>query len=116
MNRPARTFRRACACALFAGSLWASAAAANPATVGYECQPTLPAGERITVDFNSGGRSITVTFPNGQSLRLTRARAASGVRYVGGNVEVFERGARPLILNVRGHPSRACRRDGPTGR
>lgn len=93
---------------LLSGGLWAAAVAANPATVDYECSPNLPAGKRISVDFNSGGKSITVTFPNNSSLRLTKALAASGERYVGGNVEVFDRGARPLVLNVNGQPSREC--------
>lgn len=94
-------------------SLWAAAAAANPATVDYKCSPRLPAGEQISVDFNSGGNSITVTFPNKSSLRLTKALSGSGVRYVGGNVEVFERGARPLVLNVDKQPSRECVRLNP---
>lgn len=68
---------------LMSGGLWAAAVAANPATVDYECSPNLPAGKRISVDFNSGGKSITVTFPNNSSLRLTKAMAASGERYVG---------------------------------
>ena len=109
MSKLSRTSGRASAFAAFlAGSVWAAAAAANPATVDYDCSPSLPRGKRVTVDFNSGGQSINVTFPNGSSLRLTKAMAASGVRFIGGNVEVFDRGARPLVLNVNGQPSREC--------
>ncbi len=113
MSRLVRMSGRASALALLAGSLWAAAAAANPATEEYDCSPSLPQGKRVTVDFNSGGQSISVTFPNGSSYRLPKAMSASGVRYVGSNVEVFERGARPLVLNVGGQPSRECVRVKP---
>ncbi|WP_342359697.1 MliC family protein [Terrarubrum flagellatum] len=114
MIESSRLHRRALATAGFlAIALWAVAAAANPATVDYECSPSLPAGKRVSVDFNSGGNSITVAFPNGTSLRMTKAMSGSGVRYVGGNVEVFERGARPLVLNVEGQPGRECMRVSP---
>ncbi|CAN7542338.1 MliC family protein [Bosea sp. LjRoot90] len=99
--------------ALLAGGLWAAAAAANPATEEYDCSPGLPKGKRVTIDFNSGHKSITVTFPNGSSYNLPRAQSASGERYVGSNVEIFERGARPLILNVGGQPPRECARVKP---
>ncbi len=107
------TLSRTSAYAVFlAGSICGATAAANPATVEYDCAPSLPAGKRLTVDFNSGGKSITVTFPNGSLLRMTKAMSASGVRYVGGKVEIFDRGARPLVLNVDGQPSRECVRAG----
>jgi membrane-bound inhibitor of C-type lysozyme len=46
-------------------------------------------------------------------MRMTKATSASGVRYVGGKVEVFDRGARPLVVNVEGQPGRECMRVSP---
>ncbi|RXT46154.1 hypothetical protein B6S44_25300 [Bosea sp. Tri-44] len=114
MSKLVRVSGRTSAVATFlAAGLWAATAAANPATEEYDCSPSLPQGKRVTVDFNSGHQSITVTFPNGSSYQLPKAMSASGVRYAGSNVEIFERGARPLVLNVGGQPSRECIRVKP---
>lgn len=86
----------------------ASSAGAMPATSDYQCQPALPRGDRITVDFNSGGNSITVAFPNGQSIRMPKALSGSGFRYSGQNVVVYGKGETTITLEISGQPSRQC--------
>ncbi len=79
-----------------------------PATVDYQCQPALPAGDSISIDFNSGGKSITVQFPNGQSVRMPAQRSGSGFRYAGENVMIYGKGQTTITLEVAGQPSRQC--------
>ena len=49
---------------------FAVGARANPVTVEYRCTPSLPKGDVLTVDYNSGYNSVTAQFPNGQSIRI----------------------------------------------
>lgn len=95
-------------CVGFVMANFASPSQAMPATSDYQCQPTLPRGDRITVDFNSGGNSITVAFPNGQSIRMPKAMSGSGFRYSGQNVVVYGKGETTITLEISGQPSRQC--------
>jgi membrane-bound inhibitor of C-type lysozyme len=80
---------------------------AMPATVDYQCSPALPKGDQISVDFNSGGKSITVEFPNGQSIRMRLQRSGSGFRYGTGNMTLYGKGD-TVTLEIGGQPSRDC--------
>ena len=95
------------ACAV-AAPLSSAPAVANPATNDYVCTPSLPKGERITIDWNSGGKSINVTFPDGKTMRLGQAVSGSGFRYVHGNVEVVGKGDKDLMLQIGTNPVRTC--------
>jgi membrane-bound inhibitor of C-type lysozyme len=83
-------------------------AQANPATVDYKCSPALPGGSKISVDYNSGGKSITLFYPNGESLRMPIQRSGSGFRYGEGNVEIAGKGQTTVTLQIGGQPSRQC--------
>lgn len=91
--------------ALFVAS---SSAQAMPATVNYKCAPALPRGDKISIDFNSGGQSITVEFPNGQSVRMPRLISGSGFRYGTGNIIIYGKGEKTVTLDIAGQPSRDC--------
>jgi membrane-bound inhibitor of C-type lysozyme len=86
----------------------ATAVGANPQTVDYRCTPPLPKGDTVTIDYNSGYKSITMQLPNGQSVRLPRKRSASGIRFAGSAFEVRAKGQKDLSLTIRGEPSRQC--------
>jgi membrane-bound inhibitor of C-type lysozyme len=94
------------------GAALAAPAFANPATVDYICAPALPKGDRITIDWNSGGKSITVTFPNGKSANVPQALSGSGFRYersnMMGSIEIFGKGTKELTLQLSGQPARTC--------
>lgn len=79
-----------------------------PATVNYKCAPALPRGDKISIDFNSGGQSITVEFPNGQSIRMPRLISGSGFRYGTGKIIVYGKGEKTVTLDIAGQPSRSC--------
>jgi len=81
---------------------------ANPVTVDYKCRPALPKGDRISVDYNSGYKSVTIEFPNGQRLNMPLQRSGSGFRYGEGNVVIYGKGERTITLEVAGQPSRDC--------
>ena len=81
---------------------------ANPATVDYTCTPALPGGSKISVDYNSGGKSITLFYPNGETLRMPILRSGSGFRYGEGNVEIAGKGQTTITLQIAGQPSRQC--------
>jgi membrane-bound inhibitor of C-type lysozyme len=81
---------------------------ANPATVDYNCTPTLPGGSKISVDYNSGGKSVTLFYPNGESLRMPIQRSGSGFRYGEGNVGIAGKGQTTITLAIAGQPSRQC--------
>jgi membrane-bound inhibitor of C-type lysozyme len=83
-------------------------AQANPATVDYTCTPALPGGSKISVDYNSGGKSITLFYPNGESLRMPIKRSGSGFRYGEGNVGIAGKGQTTITLQIGGQPSRQC--------
>jgi membrane-bound inhibitor of C-type lysozyme len=81
---------------------------ANPATTDYVCKPALPGGDKISVDYNSGGKSITLFYPNGETLRLPIQRSGSGFRYGEGTVEVVGKGMTTITLSIGGQPARQC--------
>lgn len=83
-------------------------ARANPATVDYLCSPALPGGDKISVDYNSGGKSITLFYPNGESLRMPIQRSGSGFRYGEGNVLIAGKGTTTITLQIGEQPSRQC--------
>jgi hypothetical protein len=84
---PALVLCAALASWAFAPALLASARA-NPVTADYVCRPALAKGERLTIDWNSGLKSITLRLPNEPSIRLPRAKARSGFRFAQGKFEV----------------------------
>lgn len=94
--------------ALMAGAITSLPAQANPATTDYVCKPGLPGGDKISVDYNSGGKSITLFYPNGETLRLPIQRSGSGFRYGEGSVEVIGKGMTTITLSIGGQPSRQC--------
>jgi membrane-bound inhibitor of C-type lysozyme len=98
------TLSLALACPLgFAGG-----AQANPVTVEYRCTPSLPKGDVLTVDYNSGYNSVTAQFPNGQSIRMPRKRSGSGFRYGKGNLLIYGKGDTEITLEIGSDPSRRC--------
>ena len=91
--------------------VWALAATpshANPATVGYRCKPALPGGGPLSIDYNSGGKSITLFYPNGETLRMPIQRSGSGFRYGEGNVGIAGKGQTTITLQIAGQPARQC--------
>ena len=100
--------RNSAVAAAFLMALVTQAAHANPATVDYICQPALPGGADISIDYNSGGKSINLEFPDGRSLRMPILRSGSGFRYGAGNVLVMGKGMTTVTLQVAGQPSRQC--------
>jgi len=81
---------------------------ANPATTDYVCKPALPGGDKISVDYNSGGKSITLFYPNGETLRLPIQRSGSGFRYGEGNVLVAGKGMTTITLQIGEQPTQQC--------
>ena len=81
---------------------------ANPATVDYTCTPALSGGNKISVDYNSGGKSITLFYPNGETLRMPIQRSGSGFRYGEGNVGIAGKGQTTITLQIAGQPARQC--------
>ena len=105
---------------IFAVSLpiaFAASATANPATTDYVCAPAMPKGDHLTIDWNSGGKSITATFPNGQAVKMPIAQSGSGFRYarsgVLGKMEISGKGDKEVTLAMSGQPSRICTRQSP---
>jgi membrane-bound inhibitor of C-type lysozyme len=84
------------------------AARANPVTIEYRCTPSLPKGDVLTVDYNSGYNSVTAQFPNGQSIRMPRKRSGSGFRYGKGNLLIYGKGETEITLEIGSDPSRRC--------
>ena len=95
-------------CRFLAGGVWAATATANPATIEYDCAPSLPIRQAADGRFQFRRPVDHGHLSEWHLTRMTKAMSASGVRYVGGKVEIFDRGARPLVLNVDGQPSREC--------
>lgn len=79
---------------------------ANPATTDYVCKPALPGGDKIAVDYNSGGKSITLFYPNGETLRMPTQRSGSGFRYGEGNVLIVGKGMTTITLQIGEQPAR----------
>ncbi len=70
--------------------------------------PALPGGNKISVDYNSGGKSITLFYPNGETLRMPIQRSGSGFRYGEGNVGIAGKGQTTITLQIAGQPARQC--------
>jgi hypothetical protein len=92
-------------------TLWALAATpahANPATVDYQCRPALPGGGLLSVDFNSGGKSITAQFPDGKSIRMLGRAKRFYLYYAGEHTKVWGTGQKTITLTIMGQPTRRC--------
>jgi hypothetical protein len=92
-------------------SLWTLAGApahANPATVDYQCRPVLHGGGPLSIDFNSGGKSVTLQFPDGKSIHMPGRTSRSYFLYSGEHTKVFGTGQKTITLTVMGQPTRRC--------
>jgi hypothetical protein len=83
-------------------------AAANPATVNYQCRPALQGGGLLAVDFNSGASSVTAQFPGGRSIRMPGRTARSYFRYTAEHVKIYGTGQSTVTLTMMGQPTRKC--------
>jgi hypothetical protein len=95
---------------VFTAALWTQAAPvhANPATVDYQCRPSLRGGGLLSIDFNSGLKSITLQFPDGRSVRMPGRTSRSYFLYSGEHTKVFGSGQKVLTLTIMGQPARRC--------
>jgi hypothetical protein len=92
-------------------TLWALAATparAMPATVDYQCRPALSGGGPLSIDFNSGGRSITAQFPDGKSIRLAGRAKRFYLYYAGEHIKLWGTGQKTITLAIIGQPTRRC--------
>jgi hypothetical protein len=89
-------------------TLLAASAHAMPATVDYQCRPALPAGNRLSIDFNSGGKSITAQFPDGKSIRMPGRAKRFYLYYAGEHTKVWGTGQKTITLAIMGQPTRRC--------
>jgi hypothetical protein len=89
-------------------TLLAASAHAMPATVDYQCRPALPAGNRLSIDFNSGGKSITAQFPDGKSIRMPGRAKRFYLYYAGEHTKVWGTGQKTITLAIIGQPTRRC--------
>jgi hypothetical protein len=101
--------------ALVAGAslvtLWtlkAAPAQAMPATVDYQCRPALAGGGPLSIDFNSGGKSITAQFPDGKSVRMPGREKRFYLYYAGEHTKVWGTGQKTITLAIMGQPTRRC--------
>jgi hypothetical protein len=92
-------------------TLWtlkAAPAYAMPATVDYQCRPGLAGGGRLSIDFNSGGKSITAQFPDGKSVLLPGREKRFYLYYTGEHIKVWGTGQKTITLAIMGQPTRRC--------
>jgi hypothetical protein len=92
-------------------ALWTLAAApahAMPATVDYQCRPALSGRGPLSIDFNSGGKSITAQFPDGKSIRMPGRTKRFYLYYAGEHTKVWGTGQKTIILAIMGQPTRRC--------
>ena len=54
------------------------------------------------------GKSITLFYPNGETLRMPIQRSGSGFRYGEGNVGIAGKGQTTITLQIAGQPARQC--------
>jgi hypothetical protein len=97
----------AMAAGAFLVTLW-TPAHANPATVDYQCRPALPGSGPLSVDFNSGGKSITAQFPDGKSIRMPGRAKRFYLYYAGEHTKVWGTGQKTITLAIMGQPTRRC--------
>jgi hypothetical protein len=95
----------------FLAAPWTQAMApahANPATVDYQCRPSLHGGGLLSIDFNSGVKTITLQFPDGKSIRMPGRTSRSYFLYSGEHAKVFGSGQKTITLTIMGQPTRRC--------
>ena len=81
---------------------------ANPATVDYRCRPALTGGGTLSIDYNSGGKSITAQFPDGKSIRMSGRAKRFYIYYAGEHAKVWGIRQKTINLAVMGQPTRRC--------
>jgi membrane-bound inhibitor of C-type lysozyme len=96
------------AAALAAHCTLAAPAHANPATVDYQCKPALHGGGPLSVDFNSGDKSVTLQFPDGTSIHMPGRTSRSYFLYSGEHTKIYGMGQKTITLTVMGQPTRRC--------
>jgi hypothetical protein len=89
-------------------TLLAAPAHAMPATVDYQCRPALAGGGPLSIDFNSGGKSITAQFPDGKSIGLAGRAKRFYLYYAGEHIKVWGTGQKTITLAIMGQPTRRC--------
>jgi hypothetical protein len=95
-------------CLVTSWTLLAAPAHAMPASVDYQCRPVLPGGGTLSIDFNSGGRSITAQFPDGKSIRMPGRAKRFYLYYAGEHTKVWGTGQKIITLAIMGQPTRRC--------
>jgi hypothetical protein len=103
--------KAAAVAALLQATLFALAATpsqANPATVSYRCKPAPSGGGLLSVDYDSGGRSIIAQFPDGRSIRMSGRAKRFYMYYAGEHTKVWGIGQKTINLAVTGQPTRRC--------
>jgi hypothetical protein len=89
-------------------SILATPARANPATVDYQCRPALAGGGALSVDFNSGGKSIAAQFPDGKSIHMPGRTKRFYLYYAGEHAKLWGTGQKTINLAIMGQPTRRC--------
>jgi hypothetical protein len=83
-------------------------AQAMPATVDYRCRPALTGGQTLSIDYSSGGGSITVQFPDGKSVRMNGRAKRYYFFYAGERAKVYGIRQKTVTLTIQGQPTRRC--------
>ena len=110
-SRRGRFLKAAAMAALLPLMLWVLAVTpshANPATVSYRCKPAPSGGGPLSIDYNSGGKSITAQFPDGKSIRMSGRVKRFYMYYAGEHAKVWGIGQKTINLAVIGQPTRRC--------
>ena len=89
-------------------SLAATPSQANPATVSYRCKPAPSGGGPLSIDYESGGRSIIAQFPDGKSIRMSGRVKRFYMYYAGEHAKVWGVGQKTITLAMMGQPTRRC--------
>jgi hypothetical protein len=89
-------------------TLTVTPAHAMPATVDYRCKPALSGGETLSIDFNSGGNSITAQLPDGKSIRMSGRAKRFYFFYSGDHAKVYGIRQKTITLTIQGQPTRRC--------
>jgi len=89
-------------------ALTATPSRANPATVSYRCKPAPSGGGSLSIDYDSGGKSIIAEFPDGKSIRMSGRVKRFYMYYAGEHAKVWGIGQKTINLAVMGQPTRRC--------
>jgi hypothetical protein len=89
-------------------SLAATPSQANPATVSYRCKPAPSGGGPLSIDYESGGKSIIAQFPDGKSIRMSGRVKRFYMYYAGEHAKVWGVGQKTITLAMMGQPTRRC--------